>query len=187
MFKNVNYILIKDVKKFKRKAELGTITNSQKLLINEIFEESVKSKNYEHSINSIENGFCYYYQNKKTFNLIFSNTGIPEQKAFLIIDKIIENYLDIKILRNLDDEYCLHYIYNIVDTIFEEDEYIDLRVSTNCQLFYVNKYREALLTISSDIRSKKSESNFRKNIKLIIAISVIAIGIILTVVIPSVI
>jgi hypothetical protein len=188
MFKNVNYILVKDIKRFKLTADIGTISLIQQRQITEIFEETVKAKNTEKSSTPVNNGFVYYFLTKKTFILLFAENPIPEAKAFSIIEKIVANSLDIKLLRNSDDEFILHYIYNIVDCIFEEDEYIDLRISgENCEPFFVNKYREALLTISSDMILKNSETNFQRNKKLIIAMSIIVIGIILAVVIPSVI
>jgi hypothetical protein len=186
MNKNVNYLLIKDVKKFKHKVEIGVISHQQHSAINELFEEAVKTKNIEKTTVPIYNGYAYYYQNKKTFILLFTEFPISELKAFAVIDKVIENALDTKLLRNPEDEFLLHYIYNIVDCTFEEDEYVDLRVGGDCEPFHVNKYREALLTIASDIRSRKSESQ-SKNLKLIIAITIIVIGIVLAIVIPSVI
>jgi hypothetical protein len=193
MFRNVQYILIKDVKKFKRKAELGNYPAPKiKEQINEIFEETVKTKNLDKTTKAIEDGFCYFQQNMKTFKLLYSELPIGEAQAYSIIDKIEENFLDIKLLRNEDDEHLPLYIYNIVDSVFGEDEYFNLRVPNNTNNnvdlnpFYINKYREALLTVTSDIKSKHSESNFRRNIKLIIIMSIIMLGIFLAVIIPIV-
>jgi hypothetical protein len=188
MFKIVNYILIKDCKK-KRSIDIGQVNRKAKSSISEIEnKELTDDHNYTHNDT---NGKFFYRKNEGVLYVLYTSAELSDVKSFQIIDKIIENNLATSLLNCKDDEESetfLHFIYNIVDTIADEnmDEYCELRLNNSSQVFYVNKYREALLTFGESARASFRRNGFSKY-KIIIILAIISIIILLVIILPIVI